>query len=129
MIMEGASQTNNENNSGITTALYAPPVDAVQEFKVQQNTYSADVGFGGNTVINVVTKSGTNQFHGSAYEFLQNSALNSNNWFNNQNGAKISPKKQNQFGGTMGGPILKDKFFFFTDYQVTISRSTGTARS
>jgi hypothetical protein len=129
IVMDGVSQTNQENNSGITTALYTPPVDAVEEFKVQQNTYSADIGFGGNTVINVVTKSGTNQYHGSAYEFLQNSALNSNNWFNNQNGAKISPKKQNQFGGTIGGPIRKDKFFFFADYQGTIARSTGTARA
>lgn len=129
IVMDGVSQTNQENNSGITTALYTPPVDAVQEFKVQQNTYSADIGFGGNTVINVVTKSGTNQFHGSLFEFLQNSALNANNWFNNQNGAKISPKKQNQFGGTFGGPIRKDKTFFFVDYQGTIARSTGTARA
>lgn len=129
IVMDGVSQTNQENNSGITTALYTPPVDAVQEFKVQQNTYSAEIGFGGNTVINVVTKSGTNQFHGSAYEFLQNSALNANNWFNNQNGIKISPKKQNQFGGALGGPIRKDRFFFFMDYQGTIARSTGTARA
>ena len=66
IVMDGVSQTNNENNSGVTTALYTPSVDAVQEFNVQQNTYTAEVGFGGNTVINVVTKSGTNQFHGSA---------------------------------------------------------------
>ncbi|HEY2011909.1 MAG TPA: carboxypeptidase regulatory-like domain-containing protein, partial [Bryobacteraceae bacterium] len=129
IVMDGVSQTNQENNSGITTALYTPPVDAVQEFKVQQNTYSADIGFGGNTVLNVVTKSGSNDFHGSAYEFLQNSALNANNWFNNQNGAKISPRKQNQFGGTFGGRVRKDKTFFFVDYQGTITRSTGTARA
>ncbi|HMC62958.1 MAG TPA: hypothetical protein VKJ01_27445, partial [Candidatus Solibacter sp.] len=77
----------------------------------------------------MVTKSGTNQFHGSLFEFLQNSAINSNNFFNNQNGVKISPKKNNQFGGTIGGPIRKDKNFFFFDYQGTISRSTGTARA
>src|SRR5207253_6939898 len=112
IVMDGVSQTNQENNSGITTALYTPPVDAVQEFNVQQNTYSADIGFGGNTVINVITKSGTNQYHGSLYEFLQNSALNGNNWFNNQNGIKISPRKQNQLGGTAAGPIRKDKTFF-----------------
>jgi hypothetical protein len=129
IVMDGVSQTNQENNSGITTALYTPPVDAVEEFKVQQNTYSADIGFGGNTVINVVTKSGTNQYHGSVYEFLQNSALNANNWFNNQNGVKKSPSKQNQYGGTIGGPIRKNKFFFFGDYQGTTARSTGTARA
>jgi hypothetical protein len=119
VVIDGASQTNQENNSGITTALYTPPVDAVQEFNVQQNIYSADIGFGGNTVVNVVTKSGSNNFHGGLFEFLQNSALNSNNWFNNQNGVKISPKKQNQFGGTFGGPIRKDRTFFFMDYQGT----------
>jgi hypothetical protein len=129
IVMDGVSQTNQENNSGITTALYTPPVDAVEEFKVQQNTYSADIGFGGNTVINVVTKSGTNEYHGSAYEFLQNSALNANNWFNNQNGVKKSPSKQNQYGGTIGGPIRKNKFFFFGDYQGTTARNTGTARA
>lgn len=129
IVMDGVSQTNQENNSGITTALYTPPVDAVQEFRVQQNTYSAEIGFGGNTIINVVTKSGTNQLHGSAFEFLQNSALNANNWFNNQNGIKISPRRQNQFGGTLGGHIKKDRTFFFMDYQGTISANTGTARA
>src|SRR5262249_27194335 len=129
IVMDGASQTNQENNSGITTALYTPPVDAVQEFKVQQNHYSADIGFGGNTVINVVTKSGSNDFHGSLFEFLQNSALNANNWFNNLAGVKISPRKFNQFGGTFGGPVRKNKTFFFLDYQGTRTRSQGTARA
>jgi hypothetical protein len=129
IVMDGVSQTDQENNSGITTALYTPPVDAVEEFNVQQNTYSADIGFGGNTVVNVVTKSGTNQFHGSAYEFLQNSDLNANNWFNNRNGIRISPKKQNQFGGTLGGPIKRDKTFFFVDYQGTLATNTGTANA
>jgi len=129
IVMDGASQTNQENNSGITNALYTPPVDAVQEFNVQQNTYSAEIGFGGNTIINVVTRSGSNQFHGSLYEFLQNSALNANNWYNNLAGVAISPKKQNQFGGTISGPIRKDKTFFFGDYQGTRTRSQGTARA
>lgn len=129
IVVDGTSQTNQENNSGITTALYTPPVDAVEEFKVQQNQYSADSGFGGNTVINVVTRSGSNQLHGSLYEFLQNSALNANNWFNNLAGIKISPRKQNQFGGTLGGPIRKNKTFFFVDYQGTRTRSQGTARA
>src|SRR5579883_392581 len=124
IVMDGVSQTSQENNSGVTTALYTPQVDAVQEFKVQQNTYSADIGFGGNTVINVVTKSGSNQFHGSAFEFVQNSAFNANNWFNNQNGIGISPRKQNQFGGTFGGPVKRDRTFFFLDYQGTLTRST-----
>lgn len=129
IVMDGTSQTNQENNSGITTALYTPPVDAVEEFKVQQNQYTADSGFGGNTVINVVTRSGSNEFHGSLYEFVQNSAFNANNWFNNVAGVKISPRKQNQFGGTLGGPVRKNKTFFFVDYQGTRTRSQGTARA
>src|SRR5579884_3299960 len=129
ILMDGVSQTDQENNSGITTALYTPPLDAVQEFRVEQNEYQADVGFGGNTVLNVVTKSGSNAFHGSGYEFLQNNILNANNFFNNQNGVKIPPSKLNQFGGTFGGPIKKDKMFFFMDYQGTLTRSTGTARA
>ena len=129
IVMDGVSQTDQENNGGINTALYTPPVDAVEEFNVEQNAYAADIGFGGNTVINVVTKSGTNAFHGSLYEFLQNSDLNANNWFNNQNRIHIAPSKQNQFGGTFGGPVRKDKTFFFVDYQGTISRNGGTARA
>ena len=129
IIIDGISETNYENNSGITNALYTPSIDAVQEFKLQQNNYSADQGFSGNTVLNVILRSGTNLFHGSAYEFFQNSALNSNNWFNNQNGIRIAPGGQNQFGGTLGGPIKRDKLFFFVDYQGTRTRSSGTARA
>ena len=105
------------------------PVDAVEEFKVQQNTYSADIGFGGNTVINVVNQS-DEPVPRQWYKFLQNSALNANNWFNNQNGVKISPRKQNQFGARVGGgPIRKDKTLFFIDYQRTIAQRCGTARA
>ena len=129
IVIDGISETNYENNSGVTTALYVPSVDAVQEFNLQQNNYSADQGFSGSTVMNVILRSGSNDFHGTLYEFFQNSALNSNNWFNNQNGVKISPSGQNQFGGTFGGPIKRDKTFFFVDYQGTRTRSTSTVRS
>ena len=129
IVMDGASQTNQENNSGVTTALYTPPVDAVQEFNVQQNTYSADIGFGGNTVINVVTKSGTNQFHGSLYEFLQNSALNANNWFNNLAGVKISPRKQNQFGGTIRRSHSQGQDLLLLRLPGHQTESQGTARA
>jgi hypothetical protein len=129
ILLDGISATDYENNSGITTVLYTPPVDAVQEFKLQQNNFGADIGFSGSTVINMVLRSGTNNFHGSLYEFLQNSDLNANNWFNNLNGVKRAPTRQNQFGGTVGGPIRKDKTFFFYDYQGTRSRSTSTVRA
>ena len=75
IVIDGISETNYENNSGITNSLYTPSIDAVQEFKLVQNNYSADMGFSGNTVLNVILRSGSNNFHGSAYEFVQNSAL------------------------------------------------------
>jgi hypothetical protein len=88
-------------------------VDAIAEFQTLTNTYSAQ--FGGNgSVINAVTKSGTNQFHGSAYEFLRNSDLDARNFYDPQN---IAPFRRNQFGGTVGGPIKKDKAFFFVNYE------------
>ncbi|HWE00225.1 MAG TPA: carboxypeptidase regulatory-like domain-containing protein [Bryobacteraceae bacterium] len=129
LLIDGVSETNYENNSGITNPLYTPSVDAVQEFKLQQNNYTAETGFSGNSVINVVLRSGTNEFHGSAYEFFQNSDLNANNFFNNLNGLKLPSSGQNQFGGTLGGPIRKDRTFFFVDYQGTRTRSTSTVRA
>ena len=88
-------------------------LDAISEFETLTNTYSAQ--FGGNgAVINAVTRSGTNSFHGSAYEFLRNSALDARNFFDPQN---IAPFRRNQFGGTVGGPIKKDKMFFFVNYE------------
>ena len=129
ILLDGISATDYENNSGITTVLYTPPVDAVQEFKLQQNNFGAEIGFSGSTVINMVMRSGTNAFHGSLYEFLQNSDLNANNWFNNVSGIGRPPSRQNQFGGTVGGPIRKDKTFFFFDYQGTRGMSTSTKRA
>jgi hypothetical protein len=88
-------------------------LDAISEFQTLTNTYSAQ--FGGNgAVINAVTRSGTNSFHGSAYEFLRNSSLDARNFFDPQN---IAPFRRNQFGGTIGGPIKKDKMFFFVNYE------------
>src|SRR5215472_3580266 len=129
VLLDGISNTNYENNSGITTVLYAPSVDAVQEFKLQQNNFGADIGFSGSTVINMVMRSGTNSFHGSVYEFLQNYDLNANNWFNNLNGVKKAPSRKNLFGATVGGPIRRDRTFFFFDYQGTRTRSTSTVRA
>jgi hypothetical protein len=86
-------------------------IEAIAEFTVLTNTYSAQ--FGGNgAVVNAVTRSGTNAFHGSLYEFLRNSALDARNFFD---GASVPPFRQNQFGGSVGGPIKKDKLFFFVN--------------
>jgi hypothetical protein len=89
-------------------------VDAVQEFSVITTNYSAEYGKTSGGVINAVTRSGTNRFHGSAYEFLRNSALDARNYFD---GLKIAPFRRNQFGGTIGGPIVSDKSFFFVNYE------------
>jgi hypothetical protein len=117
VLIDGASATNFDQNSGIQNVLYTPSVDSVEEFKVEQSNFSAEYGFAVGAIINVVTRSGTNQFHGSGYEFFRNSVMDANNWFNNANSQGIPALKRNNFGGTIGGPIRKDKTFFFFDYE------------
>src|SRR5579872_1998940 len=101
-----------------------PSVDAVQEFKVQTDDYSAEFGRSGGGIINVVFKSGTNALHGSLYDFLRNSALDSNNFFANRSGLPLASFKRNQFGGSAGGPVYlpklyngRNKTFFLVDYE------------
>jgi hypothetical protein len=94
----------------------APPVDAVREFEVLTNSYDASFGRAAGGQINVILQSGTNQFHGTVYEFLRNSKLDGTNYF--APSGEPSPKNiRNQFGGSLGGPIRKEKSFFFADYQ------------
>ncbi len=95
---------------------YAFSQDAVQEFQVNANSYPAEIGRAGGGVINVVTKSGTNQLHGSAFEFYRDKALNANTFTNNRARVRKQPYHFNQFGGSVGGPIRKDKVFFFLNY-------------
>ena len=92
-------------------------VDAVQEFSVITSNVSAEYGRTSGGVINAITRSGTNQFHGSAYEFLRNDALDAANFFENSSGLKKASFRQNQFGASAGGPIRKDKLFIFGDYE------------
>ncbi len=117
ILLDGVSSTNFEQNSGILAPTYTPSVDAVEEFKVQQSNFSAEYGFTGATLINVITRSGTNKFHGSLYEFLRNTAFDANDWFNKQSGGSRPVHHENDFGGTIGGPIIKNKTFFFFDYE------------
>lgn len=126
MLLDGVTVTNFEQNSGIQVPTYTPSVDAVEEFTVQQTNFSAEYGFSGGTIVNMVTRSGTNQFHGSLYEFFRNQKLDANNWFNNQSGIPIAALRNNNFGGTVGGPIRRDKTFFFFDYDGTRSRTAST---
>lgn len=102
---------NNNYQGGSVSQL--PSVDSIQEFQVQTNNYSAEYGRNSGSVVNLVTKSGTNQLHGSLYEFLRNNDLDARNFF-----APTNPElRLNQFGGTAGGPIRKDRTFFFGNYE------------
>jgi len=96
---------------------YQPNPDAIEEFKLITNNASAEFGNFQGGIINVVIKSGTNEFHGDAFEFFRNDVLNANNWGNNWNGVPRPPLRWNQYGGTVGGPVFKNKLFFFADFQ------------
>lgn len=112
-------------DSGMNTDSYRnysgnfPNPDAVQEFSVQKTNFSAEYGNAMGAVVNVVTKSGTNEFHGSAFEFVRNAVFNARNFF----AARRDTLKRNQFGATFGGPVKRDKLFFFASYQGTRLRS------
>ena len=127
-LIDGITTTNVEQESGIQIPLYTPSIDDVQEFKVQQSNFSAEIGFSGATVINMVTRSGTNSFHGSAYDFVRNNILTANDWFNDLSGLPLAARRRNVFGATIGGPIRKDKTFFFFDYEGTRDRQAHTLR-
>lgn len=116
VLLDGVSSTNFEQNGGVQTPTYIPSVDAVEEFKVQ-NSFSAEYGFSAGTIFNVVTRSGTDQYRGTLYEFLRNDAFNANDWFANADGIARSPQRLNNFGGTIGGPIRKKHTYFFFDYE------------
>ena len=132
-ISGGRPQLNNYRVDGISINDYANGgpgsilggnlgVDAIQEFSVLTSNYSAEYGKTAGGVVNAITRSGTNQFHGSAYEFIRNSAVDARNFFD---GTKPPPFKRNQFGAAAGGPIRKDKTFIFGDYE-SVRQSLGT---
>jgi Carboxypeptidase regulatory-like domain/TonB dependent receptor-like, beta-barrel len=108
---------NNQTSDNLSS--YQPNLDAIQEFKMITNNASAEFGNFQGGIINVVVKSGTNQFHGNVFEYFRNDKLNANNWARNWTVGQNfrSPIRWNQFGGTFGGPVKKDKLFFFADYQ------------
>jgi len=110
-MVNGGSVEEDRNNG---TAII-PNLDSIAEFRVLTNAYDAEYGYFTGGIVNVVTKSGTNNWHGSAFEFLRNSDLDSRNFYDINRGVL----QRNQFGGTFGGPIVRDKLFFFLDYQGT----------
>jgi hypothetical protein len=99
------------------TILYRPSIDSIEEVKIDTNNYPAEVGRAGGAVVNLITKSGTNTFHGGVYEYFRNDKLNANDFFANTAGIARSEFRQNQFGGNFGGRIKKDKTFFFADIE------------
>jgi hypothetical protein len=115
MMLDGISAA---SGSGWNGLIYAPSVDAVQEVQVVRNSYDAQFGKSGGGVVSVVTKSGSNEFHGTVFEFLRNSALDANSWANNRAGRPKTVFQRNQFGGNFSGPIWRAKrLFFFGNYE------------
>jgi hypothetical protein len=109
----------NNNDVGFNGPEYSPQVDAVQEMRVQTNNYSAEYANVAGGVINVVTKAGTNEYHGSAFEYIRDHRLQENSFFNKRDGLEKSPMRINQFGGTFGGPIRRNKTFFFFGFEAS----------
>lgn len=118
-----------ENLQELSVQVVQPPPDALQEFKIQTRTYSAEFGNSAGAVVNATIKSGTNGYHGDLYEFFRNKVLDANTWINNTTGNPRGGFSQNQFGGTVGGPIMKDKLFFFGDLERFTSREGTTVES
>lgn len=113
-LLDGVSNIDTQINSALGNFRIT---DAVQEFAVQTSVATAEFGRGTGGQVNIVTKSGTNLFHGSAFEYIRNSILDAADFFTNKNGGTKNPLHRNQYGGTIGGPVLKDKLFFFASYE------------
>ncbi len=108
-----------------TNYIVLPPVDAIAEFKVQTADFSAELGRSAGAVLNATIKSGTNRIHGAVWEFFRNDKLDAADWFEDNGGVKKGELRQNQFGASIGGPILRDKLFYFGDYE-GLRRVQGT---
>ncbi len=113
ILLDGAPDTTPDINRGIIN----PPVDSVQEFKVQANSFDAQFGRTSGGVVNMITKSGSNTWHGVGYDFERHSVLDANSFFNNRSGLGKQSFQRHQFGGNLGGPVWKNKWFAFGDYE------------
>ena len=136
VLMDGSPLTGIEQNGGVTDPKYVPTLDVVEEFKIQTNFFSAEFGNTGGTVINMVSKSGTNEVHGVGYYFRRDNALNANNWFSNARNSPLADSKRDNFGATVGGPVVlpriyngKNRTFFFGDYDRIQQQSATTSLS
>jgi hypothetical protein len=112
-VLDGGTNNSVTGNS----VVFNPNPDTIAEFRILSNNYTAEYGRNGGGTVSVVTKSGSNEIHGSLFDYLRNDAFNANDFFDNLNGNPRPVLKRNQFGGTVGGPIVKDKIFFFFGYQ------------
>jgi len=133
VVLDGVTVTNTEQNGATAVALYTPTVDSVEEFKVQQGNFSAEYGYTGGATVNAVTRSGSNQFHGSAFFFMRNRATDANDFFANAAGQPLPAVNWHEFGGTVSGPITipkvykgRDKTFFFVSYNGHRTKSAST---
>ena len=118
--INNSANSGSSNDSGIYAGIGIPNPDAIQEFKIQTSTYDASYGRNPGANVNVITKSGSNTFHGGLWEFFRNEDFNANDFFDNRDGGgKQQILRQNQFGGDIGGPIKKNKIFIFGNYQET----------
>ncbi|MGA9508466.1 MAG: TonB-dependent receptor, partial [Candidatus Sulfotelmatobacter sp.] len=120
-MVNGSNVEEGKNNG----AAIIPNLDSISEFRIITNNFDAEYGNYSGGQVNVVTKSGTNQFHGSGFEFFRNTALDATEYFTDS----VPVYRQNQFGGTFGGPIKKDKTFFFVDYQGTRQTQSSTVNT
>jgi hypothetical protein len=119
LAMQNAILMDGGDTRGFTSGgqSYSFPIESVAEFKVETATYSSEFGRAGGGVINVASRSGTNEFHGVVYDFLRSDKLNANSWSNNRNRVARLPFQFNQFGGALGGRIIRDRTFFFANYE------------
>jgi Carboxypeptidase regulatory-like domain/TonB-dependent Receptor Plug Domain len=125
--MNGVEVNDNFGGGTFTGGIPVPNPDTLEEFKVLTGQYDAANGRNGGAMVDVITKTGSNEIHGSVFEFLRNDDLNANLWFNNLNGLPRAVLKQNQFGFTLGGPIVRNKLLFFGSYQGTRQRNGVSA--
>src|SRR5205807_8149840 len=116
--LDGVDNTSYSNSyRGLNVQVIQPSVEALEEFKIQTNAYSAEFGRSAGALVNAVIRSGTNGLHGTLYEFLRNSDLDASNFFANKASLDKPFRQRNQFGAAVGGPIIKNKTFFFGDYE------------
>ncbi|MFB3902135.1 MAG: carboxypeptidase regulatory-like domain-containing protein [Acidobacteriota bacterium] len=128
-LLDGLDNNNNQNTlQAFQAEVVKPSVDAIREFKVMTNSFSAEYGRASGAIISAALKSGSNRLHGTAYEFLRNEKLDAKNFFDLPSQPK-PPFKRNQFGFSLGGPILKDKTFFFGDYEGSRIRESRTVNN